>query len=122
MKRLCYLMAVIMMLTLAGCVNTQHENPVEPTPSPVQTASPTPDAATPEPSKEVVTETAMAIYGGRADLNFIEIIINDKYVSAKLSTELKGRFDELGLKENDKIKVEYTVKNGLYEVYEISKN
>ena len=65
---------------------------------------------------------AKGVYAGRADSNFIEIMINNKYISAKLSPALKAGFDNLDIEEEDNVTIEYTLEKGVYVVHKISKN
>ena len=128
MKKFFVMVIVIAIVVFAGWAYMNSGKPVEPveptpTPTPVQTVEPTPEVVTPEPTPEQEEKlTADAVYSGREDSNSIEIIIDNKYISARLSPQLKQNFDSLGIEENDKIKIEYTLKNGLYEVHKISKN
>ena len=95
----------------------------EPTASPVVTVQPTPEiVVTPQPTPEEKTLSAKAVYAGRADSNFIEIMINNKYISAKLSSSLKASFDSLDIEEEDNVTIEYTLEKGMYVVHKISKN
>lgn len=98
----------------------------EPTASPVVTPQPTPEeVVTPKPTPEEAkpqTLSAKGVYAGRADSNFIEIMINGKYVTAKLSPSLKASFDNLNIEEEDNVTIEYTLEKGVYEVHKISKN
>ena len=126
MKKFFVMVIVIAIVVFAGWAYMNSEKPVtteEPTPTstPVQTEEPTPETPTPTPTPEVKKLTADAVYSGREDSNSIEIIIGDKYVSARLSPQLKQNFDSLGINEEDNIKIEYTLEKGLYEVHKISK-
>ncbi|MBQ9096970.1 MAG: hypothetical protein IJY55_01065 [Clostridia bacterium] len=96
----------------------------EPTVSPEVTVQPTPEeVVTPQPTPEEEKRlSAKGVYIGLADSNFIEIMINDKYVSAKLSPSLKASFDNLNIEEEDNVTIEYTLEKGVYEVHKISKN
>ena len=48
--------------------------------------------------------------------------INDKYVNAKLSEQLKKKFDSIDIEEEDNVTIEYTLEKGVYVVHNISKN
>ena len=131
MKKFFVMVLVIAIVVFAGWAYMNSGNPAgpaDPTPTPTPTSAPTaepePEVVTPSPTPEEKEEklTADAVYSGREDSNSIEIIIDGKYISAKLSSQLKQDFDGLGIEEQDKIKIEYTLKNGLYEVHKISKN
>lgn len=133
MKKFFVMVLVIAIVVFAGWAYMNSGNPAgqaDPTPTPtptpasIPTAEPEPEVVTPSPTPEEKEEklTADAVYSGREDSNSIEIIIDGKYISAKLSSQLKQDFDGLGIEEQDKIKIEYTLKNGLYEVHKISKN
>ena len=119
MKKRCVLALVLIMLLFAGCAPVAPNPPAEPTPIPIETPIASPDVS-PAPTEETF-ETATAVYVGRADLNFIEILMNGKYISAKLSDEIKDKFAGLNIGENDKIKITYAIEDGIYEVHEISK-
>ncbi|MBR2507247.1 MAG: hypothetical protein IKB70_10205 [Bacilli bacterium] len=128
MKKFFGIVILIAVIIFAGWAymnsgNTANPEP-QPTASPVVTPQPTPEeVVTPQPTpEEVKTLSAKAVYVGLADSNFIEIMMNGKYVTAKLSPQLKASFDSLNIEEESDVTIEYTLEKGVYVVHKISKN
>ena len=126
MKKFLGIVIFISVIVFAGWAYMNSGTPVTPesdaTPTPVLTPQATPEVVTPQPTPEEQILSAKAVYVGRADSNFIEIMMNDKYVSAKLSEQLKTTFDSLNIEEEDAVTIEYTLEKGVYVVNKISKN
>ena len=131
MKKFFGILILIAVIIFAGWayMNSGAPEKKDPDPTPsaspaVTTPQPTPEeVVTPKPTPQEETKlTAKAVYVGRADSNFIEIMIGGKYVSAKLSPDLKANFDSLDIEEEDNITIEYTLDKGVYVVHKISKN
>ncbi len=128
MKKFLGIVIFIAAIIFAGWAYMNSGTPIDPlpssdpSPSPVQTTEPSPEVvvtSSPEPKEEKLT--ANAVYSGRADSNFIEIIVDGKYISAKLSPELKASFDSLDIEEEDSVTIEYTLEKGIYIVHKLSK-
>lgn len=112
------LITALFLLIISGC--TRGGTPVS-TPSPDVTATPSP-VITPAPTPESNTKTASGIYGGRADSNFIEVILDDgSFESLKLSDEVKASFDDINISEEDEIVFSYTEDGGVKTVLSIEK-
>ncbi len=131
MKKFFGILIFIAVIIFAGWAYMNSGTPAKtdpdpsPSPSPAVTMpQPTPEeVVTPKPTPEEEEKlSAKGVYAGRADSNFIEIMINNKYVSAKLSPDLKASFDNLDIEEEDNVTIEYTLDKGVYVVHKISKN
>ncbi len=111
------------MLIMSGCnMRKSPENTPSPTPSPSASATPQMQTPPPEPAGEVDKLTMTAIYGGRADYNFIEVILNDgSFETLKLSEELCENLENMDVCEDDKIEITYTAENGVKTVVDIKK-
>ena len=137
MKKFLGIVILIAVIVFAGWAYMNSGVPTNPKPensaSPTQTPTLAPsemdtpelkpeETATPTPTPEAKKLSVKAVYVGLADSNSIEIKINDKYVNAKLSEQLKKKFDNIDIEEEDNVIVEYTLEKGVYVVHNISKN
>ncbi len=127
MKKFFGIVIFIAVIVFVGWAYMNSGSPANPEPEPtastVVTVQPTPEEiVTPEPEPEEAKLSVKAVYAGRADSNFIEIKINNKYVTAKLSEQLKANLDNLDIEEEDNVTIEYTLEKGVYVVHKILKN
>ena len=129
MKKFLGIVIFIAVIIFAGWAYMNSGSPANPQPQPTVSPDiipqPTPEEiVTPKPTPEEQQQklSAKGIYIGLADSSSIEILINDKYINAKLSPSLKASFDSLNIEEDDNVTIEYTLEKGVYEVHKISKN
>lgn len=135
MKKFFGILIFIAVIVFAGWAYMNSGAPADKAdPTPLPSASPSADVivtpepedkpvVTPQPTPETVKKlSAKGVYAGKADSNFIEIMIEGKYISAKLSPDLKAKFDSLNIEEKDNVTIEYTLDKGVYVVHKISKN
>ncbi len=113
---------IIIMITAAMLIISGCNKAVPPVQSPEPTVTPT-AAVTPAPTAGEKKLTMKATYGGRADSNFIEVILEDgSFETLKLSDEMKENLENLGIEDDDKIEITYTEENGVKTVTEIKEN
>ena len=114
------LITALFLLIISGC--SRGGTPVA-TPTPDATSTPIP-VSTPVPTStpESNAKTASGVYGGRADSNFIEVIMDDgSFASFKLSDEVKASFEDINISEEDEIIFSYTEDGGVKTVVSIEK-
>lgn len=106
---------------LTGCSGGTNTPATTASPSPIASPTVSPSASpTSAPEVREITETG--VYGGRADSNYIEVILSDgSYESLKLSDELKKNLETSGIEEDDNIEFTYTETNGEKVVNKIIK-